>query len=303
MTLHIAYDDRLLGWKLGQGHPTDPIRAKLATDLLVKRVGAVVTPISGLASRDALVSIHDAGYVDLLVDGFNGEWDGQRKDLGRVARLMFQGTADLVEEMVRGNVRYGFSPQGAKHHAQWDHGSGFCTLNDFAWAAQRFASAGARVAYFDTDAHHGDGVENLTRANPNVLTISIHDSAIFPGTGREHDRANRVFNYALPAESGDRELLHAVIEAKKELERFAPDVLLFAVGGDGFADDPLSTLQYSYTGYRTVARSIGLFAGTLGLPILFGGAGGYLPRTHTPRVWATVVEETYRMAENACTRS
>ncbi len=32
--LVVAYDDRLLGWQLGAGHPTNPLRAKLAVEAL-----------------------------------------------------------------------------------------------------------------------------------------------------------------------------------------------------------------------------------------------------------------------------
>ena len=54
--LMIAYSDAYLDWKLGSGdgsHPTNPIRAKFATERLLARVaGAVVVePISD-ATRD-----------------------------------------------------------------------------------------------------------------------------------------------------------------------------------------------------------------------------------------------------------
>ncbi len=63
-----------------------------------------------------------------------------------------------------------------------DRGSGFCVFNDMAWAAKHFADQGKRMLYVDLDAHHGDGVEALTRDEPLVMTCSVHDSTIFPGS-------------------------------------------------------------------------------------------------------------------------
>ena len=43
----------------------------------------------------------------------------------------------------------------------------------------------ARVLYVDTDAHHGDGVQWSFYDDPNVCTLSIHETGryLFPGTG------------------------------------------------------------------------------------------------------------------------
>ena len=85
--LHIAYDETLLGWKLGKGHPTNPIRAKNATELLVKRLGndVQVDAITREATLDELTLMHAPDYVAETLAGFNSEWAGQRRDLGRGA--------------------------------------------------------------------------------------------------------------------------------------------------------------------------------------------------------------------------
>src|SRR5438552_2099627 len=48
---------------------------------------------------------------------------------------------------------------------------------------------GHRVAYVDVDVHHGDGVEEIFYSDPDVLTISLHESGryLFPGTGFPED--------------------------------------------------------------------------------------------------------------------
>ncbi len=170
-----------------------------------------------------------------------------------------------------------------------DTGSGFCVFNDMAWAALHFAGQGKRVLYVDLDAHHGDGVEALTRDSASVRTCSVHDSTIFPGTGHAHSEPQEVFNYPLPRGAGEAELLAAVEDVLRRAVAWRPDVLLIAIGADGHATDPLSSLQYSYDGYEQAAGRLGGFAAAQQARVLMGGAGGYQPRTHTPAVWAAFV--------------
>ena len=51
---------------------------------------------------------------------------------------------------------------------------------------------GARVLYVDTDAHHGDGVQWSFYDDPNVCTLSIHETGryLFPGTGNLTERGH-----------------------------------------------------------------------------------------------------------------
>jgi acetoin utilization protein AcuC len=305
--LAVAYDDRLLDWKLGSGHPTNPVRAKLAVEALVElRVPMDVLPITWQLTGE-LTLVHTQEYFDrTLAEGRNSEWSGSQPDLGAVAAHMFAATVQLAHAIDSGDVRVGFSPQGAKHHAMADRGSGFCVFNDMAWAALHFARQGKRVLYVDLDAHHGDGVEALTRAEPLVMTCSVHDSTIFPGTGQEHAPDELVYNYALPAGSGDEALMDSLECTTLLAELWRPEIVLIAIGADGHETDPLSTLTYTYDGYRGAADSLGRLAARHDAPVLLGGAGGYQPETHTPQVWAAFVARlhgTYRTAVESKTGS
>ena len=63
-----------------------------------------------------------------------------------------------------------------------------------------------------------------------------------------------------------------------------PDLIVIAMGADGHAEDPLSTLQYSTD---TLAESVRFVRRSFkGTPILLGDAGGYLPDSATPEPWA-----------------
>jgi acetoin utilization protein AcuC len=290
----VAYDKRLLDWQLGDGHPTNPERARLAVHKL-KGMGVPlrvhdVRP----GTRSELLLVHDAGYVDdVLGHGESNEWFGERQDLALTAQLMFGGTMNLVDRMLAEPelVRLGFAPMGAKHHAMRAWSSGFCVFNDMAAAAVRFRDAGMRVMYVDWDAHHGDGVEDLLRDEPGVVTCSVHDGTIFPGTGDLWSPELGVYNWPLTRGQGDEALLEAVAQMWEIGHEFKPDVLLVAAGADGHAGDPLSSLRYSLDGLTMAS----LVMGRLHVPqVLIGGAGGYQPLDITPEVWARTVASMQR---------
>lgn len=300
-SLTIAYTPQYLDWQLGEGHPTDPRRAEIATTRLGDWAEATdvdirwVTPELDWPSVETQATrIHDAGYVADVRSGLCSEWSGRQPRLGEVAALMFQGTVDLVEQMKAGRAKgvlgVYFNPQGAKHHAHRGSASGFCVLNDMAWAATDLTGDGSRVLYVDWDAHHGDGVEALLIDNTAAATASIHDATIFPGTGRSgHRQDNRAYNWALPYGSGDDSLADSMTEVLALADEFAPDVVLLACGADGLTDDPLSTLRYTLDGIQNAASVLGAWCRTAKTPIVVGGAGGYQPLTQTPQAWVTTV--------------
>lgn len=294
----IAYTAEYLDWT---GSKASPIRAKHAVALIVeesRESGIPVTILTPTLDWDAvgadLAVVHDVEYVEAIRRGERGE-SGHNRRQGEVAAIMFQGTVDLVAAMEADAFarRVYFNPQGAKHHAQFDTSSGFCVFNDMAWAAHHFAAQGKRVAYLDWDIHHGDGVENLTRSSSSILTASIHEWGIFPGTGYASEPANEVYNWALPRYADDGMLLDAIDEAVTQIEAFRPDVLLLACGADGLANDLLSSAQYTFDGIARAARAYGELAARLDVPVLIGGAGGYQPDDETPQAWAITVAQLH----------
>jgi acetoin utilization protein AcuC len=245
-----------------------------------------------LAAKDELLRVHSSRYIsEVLDDHESGQWSGERPDLSNLAALFAGGTLVALDALLTGKTNTAVHFPGAKHHAQYDYSSGFCIFADFALAADiATKDHGKKVAILDIDAHHGDGTENLTSDNPNVLTFSIHEKGIFPGTGNECEPAKQVYNYPLgsnePAQNpnkDDQALINGVTEFSRLAEQFEPDLLFIACGADGHAEDPLSSLQFTLEGYGSTAKLIR--SSFPSIPILVGGAGGYLPDTRTPEVW------------------
>jgi len=238
------------------------------------------------ATMDDLHSIHDMTYVhDVVIRGESSEWVGQRHDLGELAKTFVGGTLTALDELLNLKTLLAINLAGAKHHAMRDYSSGFCIFNDFAIAAKKATELGHRVAIFDCDAHHGDGTEMLTKKNPNIMTFSVHQYGIFPGTGLLSDWKHRAYNFPLATASGDEALEIATEGFLEACDEFQPTMIFVAAGADGLKDDPLSELNYTPMGYFKALRKVREQFHTL--PILMGGAGGYLPDTGTPEVWAT----------------
>ena len=100
--------------------------------------------------------------------------------------LIVGGTLRATELVMSGECDHAVNLSGGLHHSFRGRASGFCVYNDCSVAiAYLRKHYDAKVLYIDTDAHHGDGVQWTFYDDPNVLTLSIHETGkyIFPGTG------------------------------------------------------------------------------------------------------------------------
>ena len=283
----LVHDSAYAGWVLGSSHPTQGRRFTNAAALISAQPGVnVVAPRP--ATREELLRVHTPGYVAQVLDEHTcDEWDGARPDLAALAALFAGGTLTALDVLARGESRVVVNLAGGKHHAHADHSSGFCVFADLAIAADIAGESGHRIAVLDIDAHHGDGTEVLCRDMSHVLTFSVHQLGIFPGTGLADDPAFHVYNEPLRAGSGDVHLLGAVERFLALTAEFEPTMVFIAAGVDGHRDDPLAGLGYTEDGFRNAGA---LLSRRLpGLPILVTGAGGYRPDDATPQSWAAFV--------------
>jgi acetoin utilization protein AcuC len=297
-SIYLVHSDIYKEWIFDETHPTQGRRFNNARDLLLKEASKDGIEVIELpprpATREELLRVHTSSYIDeVLKEGLSGQWDGQRMDLAELSSLFVGGTLVALDALLTGKTKLAIHFPGAKHHAQADYSSGFCIFNDFAIAADiATKDHGLNVAILDIDGHHGDGVENLTADNPRVITFSIHQFGIFPGTGDE-SKTGYFYNYPLEDGAGDIELLGGIdafistLGARERIWSWVPDLLFITCGADGHREDPLTGLNYSVEGYEAAARKVKECFNDI--PILMGGAGGYLPDTRTPEIWSKVV--------------
>jgi len=246
-TTVLVHRDQYANWIFDPTHPTQGrrfINARNQFVKLMKEDTVLFTEVEPrLATRAELERVHAPNYIDeVLNDHLSGQWSGKRADLATLASTFVGGTLVALDALLNKKALTAIHFPGSKHHAQYDHSSGFCIFNDFAIAADMATKEyGLRVAILDIDAHHGDGVENLTANNPMVLTYSIHEKGIFPGTGNESDPDRNIYNYPLVSKDvradstgkGNEALEAGVTHFIHLLDAFKADLIFITCGADG----------------------------------------------------------------------
>ncbi|MDP4085884.1 MAG: acetoin utilization protein AcuC [Bacillota bacterium] len=315
------FSEELLKYKFSSHHPFNQFRLKLTVDLL-KRLNALapnqmIPPIT--ATEEELFLIHDPNYVNavkmaghgLLADdigenyGLGTEDTPIFKNMHEASSLLVGGTLTAVDQVMSGKVLHSLHLGGGLHHGFRGKASGFCIYNDSSVAIKYIQKKyNARVLYVDTDAHHGDGVQWSFYDDPNVCTLSIHETGryLFPGTGNVNERGQGngygySFNIPVDAFTEDESWLYAYTNAFREVaEFFKPDVILTQNGTDSHYFDPLTHLSTTMKIYREIPKLAHQIAHEYcgGKWIAVGG-GGYDIWRVVPRAWALLWLE---MTEN-----
>ena len=312
----LIWDPSVTGYFFRPDHPFNPKRLELAVSLIeaMGLAGGPDTPI--VAPRQAtdaeLLRVHSAEYVS-AVKRFSAPGadtsDAFRYGLGtddtpvfpgmhEMTSLVCGGTIQAAELVMGGEVTRAFNICGGLHHAHRDRGSGFCVYSDLAAAIAWIREAhGSRVMYIDYDAHHGDGVQGIFYDDPEVLTLSIHESGryLFPGTGfvdELGDGEGYGYSLNLPleafSEDGSWIGIHERLIAEVA-EAFRPDVIVLQNGCDGHLQDPLTHLRASTRLYEETVRIVCEVADRLcGGRVVATGGGGYAVWTVVPRAWTLV---------------
>ncbi len=309
-SLTMAWDDALTQYDFGPGHPLAPVRVAL-TVALAGELGVLaepsVTVLSPPPATDSeLATVHDDDYIAAVRRAGRTLEPDERFGLGTEDNPVFEGmheasalvagaTLAAARAVWSGSARHAASIAGGLHHAMRRAASGFCVYNDPAIAIKWLLAAGAeRVAYVDTDVHHGDGVQAAFYSDPRVLTISLHENpaTLFPGTGLPTETGEGAgdgysVNVALPAGTGDAGWLRAFDAVVPPLLRaFKPAVLVSQHGCDSHRLDPLAHLELSVDGQRAAAVALHDLAHELcDGRWLFTGGGGYALVQVVPRTW------------------
>src|SRR5690606_4251057 len=99
------------------------------------------------------------------------------KNMHEASAFMVGGSLTAVDEVMSGRRDHALNLGGGLHHGFKRKASGFCIYNDGAIVIKYIREKyNLKVLYVDTDAHHGDGVQSGFYDDPNVCTLSIHET-------------------------------------------------------------------------------------------------------------------------------
>jgi len=301
-------------YKFHDEHPFNQLRVELTLDLL-KSLNAIseediVYP--RVASDDELALVHDRQYIQAVKLAGEGKLNSDEAlnyglgtedtpifpKMHEASALLVGGTLTAVDYVMTKKAKHALNLGGGLHHGFRGKASGFCIYNDSAVAIKYILEKyGARVLYVDTDAHHGDGVQWAFYDEPNVCTLSIHETGryLFPGTGDITERGQGAgygfsFNIPLDAFTEDDSWLNAYRKSFQEVaDFFKPDVIITQNGADSHFFDPLTHLCATMKIYREIPKLAHELAHqyTNGRWIAVGG-GGYDVWRVVPRAWAHI---------------
>jgi acetoin utilization deacetylase AcuC-like enzyme len=260
------------------------------------------------ASEEDLVRVHAREHVESIrrqsLAGGGDAGDGA-SPFGagsfEIACLAAGGTIAATEAVLAGAVENAYAlvrPPG--HHAIRATGMGLCLFANVAVAIEwaRATNGIRRVAVVDWDVHHGNGTQSIFEADPDVLTISIHQDSLFPPNGGSLDERGvdaghgSVINVPLPAGSGNGAYVDATVHVVlPALQAFRPEIIFIASGFDAGALDPLAQMVVTSSGYREMTRLVmGAARGLCGGRLVLSHEGGYSP-IYVPYCGLAVLEE------------
>ena len=315
-----VYDTALEDYWFGEGHPFNPLRVRMSIELC-EALGlfeGYEFVESGSATGEDLGRVHYTSYINRVKKASRGE-DGLSEDdivelqtygLGTQDNPIYPGMHEACAHVVGATIgacqlvmddeaKHALCIAGGLHHALRSQASGFCVYNDIGVAIARLKEEhpGIKIAYVDTDVHHGDGVQWMFYDDPDVLTVSIHQSGryLFPGTGQvreQGEREGRGYSVNVPLQPFTHddsfiECFEAVVP--EALRLFEPDLILSQNGCDAHALDPLADLSVTTRVYEHVPRRVHGLAHELcaGRWVAVGG-GGYDWWRVVPRAWTAL---------------
>jgi acetoin utilization deacetylase AcuC-like enzyme len=292
-------------------HPDRRERVENVLAMLDHAFGDAAAVVSAEpASREALERVHDAEYLDWLVEfcadgggrieetttGLNEHTDEAARVAAGAAIAAAGQALDGAHEDGPAALPYALCrPSG--HHAQPDRADGFCYLNNVALAAEAALAADGpadaaaeRVAIVDWDVHHGNGTQEAFYGRDDVLFVSAHndhgswDPEYHPqdgsieevGTG---DGTGYTINVPLPPGTGDRGY-EAVFERIVEpaVSGFDPDLVLVSAGQDAGPADMNGRNLVTREGFRRMGSRVRRLADeTADGALALVQEGGYQP--------------------------
>jgi len=281
------FDSRKYGraWKLLQRHFGKSLR-----QLTVRpKRAANDDELKLVHTPEYLLKLRDSKYVAAALEvpliatlpGWVIDWH-----VLRPMRWATRGTVIAAQQ----SLQHGFAVNlsGGYHHAKPTSGEGFSIYSDIGIAVESLRtdgliSADSRIAYFDTDAHQGNGVCHVFKNDDRVFIFDIFNCRIYPVYDVEA-RSRIDCEIGITSACTDSEYLS---ELKRRLPGFLDSVgnspiglAIYNAGTDVFAFDSLGNLQITADAIRERDLYVVGELRRRGIPTVMLLSGGYTKQSY-----------------------
>lgn len=297
---HPDYNVRFFG--LQKLHPFDSCKYEKIVAGLEQQgtipTGSWISP-TGEASRETLLSIHTAEYLDSLDNAATVAEICEMSPLAylpnstvqnRILKPMRTATAGtILAGEVACKAGWAINLGGGYHHASSAQGGGWCIFSDIFLSYHNLIEKSKgwdrpiqKCMIVDLDVHQGNGLALDKREfhgkgakKKDVFIIDMYNHALWPADDQARESTN--LPLAVTPSMNDDEycsLLKTAID--DSLGKFTPDVIYYNAGTDVLIGDPLNGgVKISQEG--VIERDQIVFEAALsrGIPIVMVLSGGY----------------------------
>jgi acetoin utilization deacetylase AcuC-like enzyme len=279
----------------GYGHPEHSQRLVVVLEALRNSDiwGDLIQIEPTPATIDQIKYIHDSRYVEAVKQMCNKgggyiDYDTPiSAESFNVALLAVGAVLRGIDAIITGEVDNAFAlvrPPG--HHATPHVGMGFCIFNNVAIGARYIQREHnlQKVLIIDWDLHHGNGTQDAFYDDPTVFYFSIHQSPLYPGSGRADESGAKTgtgFTLNSPMRAGKRPEDYVEIfeqKLKPAAIKFQPDFILISAGFDAHRLDPLGSISMTEEGFGQLTDiACEIADATCNGKIMSALEGGYSP--------------------------
>ncbi len=285
------------------GHPENPERMKHAVEhVLDSDISGDIEKINPTTTKtDCIYNVHQKEYLDRVKavsemgggyldgetftgsQGYDAAWE--------TASAAIASVEAIIDKRYK-RIFLAGRPPG--HHAEYDHGMGFCIINNVAVAAEALITNHKlnRVTIIDWDVHHGNGTQNIFYSRPDVLYVSLHQHPFYPGSGATTERGvgegdGCTLNVPLPGGTGDDVYLQKFEETIiPKLERYKPEFILISCGFDAHRNDLLGGMNLSERAFGAMTSFLVELANEYSEGRIFSlFEGGYTPAANAASLY------------------
>jgi len=186
-----------------------------------------------------LKGVHDNGYVDRIQSGLLDRKEQVVLGLPVTPQLFTRSATEVeaTRQTCHAALEEGVAVclAGGTHHAFEGHGEGYCVFNDIAVAIRdlQIRRPGIKVMVVDTDAHQGNGTNEILDNDPRVFTYSIHVGNNYPTRKVPGSMDVETVRYI----EGDVYLSELFVTLAAALDTFEPDLVIWIAGADNHRND------------------------------------------------------------------